>query len=103
MREAAEVAAAVIFPPPNVFGILENTPELAAAAKNAGALAIAHVDPISLGVLEAPGNYGADLAIGEGQSAGNYRRMPGRTTASSPRRRSTHGGSPAGSSVRRPI
>ena len=55
LREAAEDAAAVIFQQPNVFGILESAPELAAAAKDAGALAIAHVDPISLGVLEAPG------------------------------------------------
>ena len=71
-------------------------PELAAAASDAGALAIAHVDPASLGVLEAPGDYGCALAIGEGQGAGNYlsyggphygflaarsefiRRMPGR-------------------------
>jgi glycine dehydrogenase subunit 1 len=77
VREASEDAAAVIFQQPNVFGILENAPELAAAAKDAGALAIAHVDPVSLGVLEAPGNYGADLAIGEGQSAGNYQSYAG--------------------------
>jgi glycine dehydrogenase subunit 1 len=77
VREAAEDAATVIFQQPNVFGILENAPELAAAAKDAGALAVAHVDPISLGVLEAPGNYGADLAIGEGQSAGNYQSYAG--------------------------
>ncbi len=77
VRAAAENAAAVIFQQPNVFGILENAPELAAAAKDAGALAIAHVDPVSLGVLEAPGNYGADLAIGEGQSAGNYQSYAG--------------------------
>jgi len=32
---------------------------------------VAHVDPISLGVLEAPGNYGCAMAIGEGQGAGN--------------------------------
>ena len=32
---------------------------------------IAHVDLVSLGVLEAPGDYGCALAIGEGQSAGN--------------------------------
>src|SRR6185295_1201711 len=72
-----EDAAAVIFQQPNVFGILENAPELAAAATDAGALAIAHVDPVSLGVLEAPGNYGADLAIWEGQSAGNYQSYAG--------------------------
>ena len=37
----------------------------------AGALAVAHVDPTSLGVLEAPGAYGCDMAIGEGQGLGN--------------------------------
>jgi glycine dehydrogenase subunit 1 len=70
--EAAAGAAAVIFQQPNFFGCLEPAPELAEAANEAGALAIAHVDPISLGVLEAPGRYGCALAIGEGQSAGNY-------------------------------
>ena len=93
---AAEDAAAVIFQQPNFFGCLEPAPDLTAAANDAGALPIAHVDPISLGVLEAPGNYGCALAIGEGQSAGNppsyggphygfvacrsdyIRRMPGR-------------------------
>ncbi len=71
VTEAAQGAAAVIFQQPNFFGCLEPAPELAAAAAEAGALPIAHVDLISLGVLEAPGNYGCALAIGEGQSAGN--------------------------------
>jgi glycine cleavage system P protein (glycine dehydrogenase) subunit 1 len=71
VREAAADAAAVIFQTPNFFGCLEAAPDLAAAANDAGALAIAHVDPISLGVLEAPGNYGCAMAIGEGQPAGN--------------------------------
>jgi glycine dehydrogenase subunit 1 len=71
VREAAVDAAAVIFQQPNFFGCLEPAPELAAAAAETGALPIAHVDLISLGVLEAPGNYGCALAIGEGQSAGN--------------------------------
>ncbi|MDF2750680.1 MAG: aminomethyl-transferring glycine dehydrogenase subunit GcvPA, partial [Gaiellaceae bacterium] len=77
LAEAAEDAAAVLFAQPNFFGCLEPAPELAAAAVDAGALAIAHVDPISLGVLEAPGNYGCALAIGEGQSAGNYQSYAG--------------------------
>ena len=72
VRDAAVDAAAVIFQQPNFFGCLEPAPDLAAAANEAGALPIAHVDLISLGVLEAPGNYGCALAIGEGQSAGNY-------------------------------
>ncbi len=96
LAAAAADAAAVLFQQPNFFGCLEPAPDLAAAAAQAGALAVAHVDPISLGVLEAPGRYGCDLAIGEGQGAGNamsfggphygfvaskldyVRRMPGR-------------------------
>jgi glycine dehydrogenase subunit 1 len=71
VREAAQEAAAVIFQQPNFFGVLEPAPDLAAAAADAEALPIAHVDLVSLGVLEAPGNYGCALAIGEGQSVGN--------------------------------
>ena len=71
IAEAAVDAAAVLFPQPNFFGCLEDAPALAAAAREAGALAVAHVDLTSLGVLEAPGAYGCDMAIGEGQSVGN--------------------------------
>jgi glycine dehydrogenase subunit 1 len=96
VRSAAEDAACVLFQQPNFFGVLEDAPALAAAADDAGALPVAHVDPTSLGVLEAPGNYGCAIAIGEGQAAGNalsyggphygflaarsefIRRMPGR-------------------------
>ena len=77
LRAAAEDAAIAIFQHPNFFGCLEAAPELAAAATDAGALAAAHVDLVSLGVLEAPGNYGCQLALGEGQSAGNYRSYGG--------------------------
>ena len=70
-------AAAVIFQQPNVFGVLEAAPELAAAAAAGGGVAVAHVDPVSLGVLEAPGNYGAHMAIGEGQSLGCYQSYGG--------------------------
>jgi glycine dehydrogenase subunit 1 len=77
LAAAARDAACVLFQQPNFFGCLEPAPELAAAANDAGALAVAHVDPISLGVLEAPGNYGCAIAIGEGQSAGNYQSFGG--------------------------
>jgi glycine dehydrogenase subunit 1 len=77
LREASAEAACVIFQQPNFFGCLEPAPDLAGAANDAGALPIAHVDPVSLGVLEAPGAYGAALAIGEGQSAGNYQSYGG--------------------------
>jgi glycine cleavage system P protein (glycine dehydrogenase) subunit 1 len=96
VAEAAQDAAAVLFQQPSFLGCLEPASDLAEAASEAGALAIAHVDPMSLGVLEAPGAYGAAIAIGEGQAAGNWpsyggphygflaarsefvRRMPGR-------------------------
>jgi glycine dehydrogenase subunit 1 len=77
LRRAATDAACVIFQQPNVFGCLEPAPELAAAANDAEAIAVAHVDPVSLGVLEAPGNYGCGMAIGEGQGAGNYQSFAG--------------------------
>jgi glycine dehydrogenase subunit 1 len=67
---AARDAAAVIFQQPNFLGCLEPAPELAAAATEAGAHAIAHVDLMTLGVLEAPGVYGCAMAVGDGQSAG---------------------------------
>jgi glycine dehydrogenase subunit 1 len=77
LRAAADGAALVLFQQPNFFGCLEPAPDLAAAANDAEALVVAHVDLVSLGVLEAPGNYGCDLAIGEGQSAGNYQSYGG--------------------------
>jgi glycine dehydrogenase subunit 1 len=77
LGEAAQDAAAVIFQQPNFFGCLEPAPDLAAAASEHDALAVAHVDPLSLGLLEAPGNYGCALAIGEGQGAGNHQSYGG--------------------------
>jgi glycine cleavage system P protein (glycine dehydrogenase) subunit 1 len=77
LRRAVTEAACVIFQQPNFFGCLEPAPDLAAVANEAGAIAVAHVDPISLGVLEAPGNYGCGMAIGEGQGAGNYQSFAG--------------------------
>jgi glycine dehydrogenase subunit 1 len=77
LRQAAADAACVIFQQPNFFGCLEPAPDLAAAANDADAIAVAHVDLVSLGVLEAPGAYGCGIAIGEGQSAGNYESFAG--------------------------
>jgi glycine dehydrogenase subunit 1 len=77
VRRAAADAACVIFQQPNFFGCLEPAPDLAAAANDAEAIPVAHVDPTSLGVLEAPGVYGCGIAIGEGQAAGNYQSFAG--------------------------
>ena len=75
--EASRDAAIAIFQQPNAFGCLEPAPDLSAAAAEGGALPVAHVDPASLGLLEAPGNYGCAMAIGEGQSIGNYQSYGG--------------------------
>jgi glycine dehydrogenase subunit 1 len=75
--DAVRDAAIAIFQQPNAFGCLEPAPDLAAAAADAGALPVAHVDLASLGLLAAPGDYGCAMAIGEGQSIGNYQSYGG--------------------------
>jgi len=62
--------AAVIVQQPNFYGVLEDAQPISDLAHRAGALLIACVDPISLGLLAAPGDYGADLAVGDGQPLG---------------------------------
>ena len=62
--------AAVIFQQPDFLGLLVDAPTLVDKAHLAGALAVACVDPVSLAVLAPPGDYGADIAVGEGQQLG---------------------------------
>jgi glycine cleavage system P protein (glycine dehydrogenase) subunit 1 len=62
--------AAVILQQPNFYGVLEEPQPISDLAHRAGALLIACVDPISLGILAPPGEYGADLAVGDGQPLG---------------------------------
>jgi glycine dehydrogenase subunit 1 len=62
--------AAVILAQPNFYGVLEDPQPISDLAHRSGALLIACVDPISLGLLAAPGDYGADLAVGDGQPLG---------------------------------
>ena len=100
-----EDTCAAIFAQPNFYGAVEDAAALSAAAKSAGKagesagkapVVIAQVDPLTLGILAAPGECGVDVAVGEGQSLGNrldfggpsfgffaareeyLRRMPGR-------------------------
>jgi glycine dehydrogenase subunit 1 len=63
--------ACVVVQHPNFFGCLEEVEALAAAAHAKAALFIVSYDPISLGLLKRPGQYGADIAVAEGQSLGN--------------------------------
>ena len=55
---------------PNYFGAVEDVRAASEAAHEAGALAVAVCDPVSLAVLEAPGKLGADVAVGEAQPLG---------------------------------
>lgn len=67
----SDKTAAVIAQSPNFFGIIEDMEAISEIAHRAGALFTAVVDPISLGILKPPGEYGADMAVGEGQALGN--------------------------------
>ena len=55
---------------PNFFGNLEDIQAIGKITHEAGALFIVSVDPISLGLLKRPADYGADIVVGEGQSLG---------------------------------
>ena len=88
--------AAVFIQNPNFFGSVEDVAALSEAAKATGALVVCVADPLTLGVLAPPGDLGADICVGEGQTLGNrldyggpsfgffaatkklIRRMPGR-------------------------
>ena len=68
--EVPEDVCGVFVQSPNYFGIVEDVEAASEAAHAVGALAVAVCDPISLAVLEAPGNLGADVAVGEAQPLG---------------------------------
>lgn len=70
-NEITEDTACVIAQNPDFYGNIENLEFLAKKAHDAGALFIVCVvEPTSLAVLKAPGDYGADVVVGEGQSFG---------------------------------
>ncbi len=70
LRAAAEGAGAVVIQNPNYLGLIEPVDALAEAAKQAGAAVVAAVNPVSLSLLKTPGEYRADVAVGEGQPLG---------------------------------
>jgi glycine dehydrogenase subunit 1 len=53
-----------------VLGCLEDVPDAARRAHDAGALLVAHADPVAAGLLRSVGSLGADVAVGEGQPFG---------------------------------
>ncbi len=65
-----EHTAALLFQHPNYFGVLEQPFQLRELTARVGALLVVAFDPISLGILEPPGAYDADIAVGEGQPLG---------------------------------
>ncbi|HVN67002.1 MAG TPA: aminomethyl-transferring glycine dehydrogenase subunit GcvPA [Candidatus Sulfotelmatobacter sp.] len=70
-------AACFILQQPNYFGNIEAVQGMAEKIGAAGALFVVSVDPLSLGLLKAPGDYGADIVVGEGQALGNPRNFGG--------------------------
>jgi glycine dehydrogenase subunit 1 len=63
--------AAVLVQSPNFFGCIEDLEAVSSLAHGVRALFVVAADPISLGILEAPGRLGADVVVGEGQGLGN--------------------------------
>ncbi len=74
LRDAGlnEEVSAVIVSQPNFLGAVERLEPLVDAAHGVGALAICAADPVSLGLLAAPGAQGVDVVVGEGQTLGNH-------------------------------
>ena len=68
--EAPDDVSGVFVQSPNYYGVVEDVSAASEAAHAVGALAVAVCDPTSLAVLEAPGNLGADVAVGEAQPLG---------------------------------
>lgn len=68
--ELSSSTAALYFDNPTYFGTLEDGKLLARIAHEHGALCVVGADPISLGVLNPPGNYGADIVCGDIQPLG---------------------------------
>ncbi len=66
----SDSSACVYVQSPNFYGVLEDMDSLVAAAHDAGARVVMGANPISLGILKTPGEYGADIAVGEGQPLG---------------------------------
>ncbi|UCF98421.1 MAG: aminomethyl-transferring glycine dehydrogenase subunit GcvPA, partial [Spirochaetaceae bacterium] len=70
-KKISEKTAAIYFENPSYLGFIEEQGEaITDIAHKNGALSIAGVDPISLGVLEPPGSYGADIICGDLQPLG---------------------------------
>ncbi len=70
LKAILDGAAGLLLQNPNFFGVVEDMEAAATMLHEKGALLTAVVNPISLGLLKRPGEYGADIAVGEGQPLG---------------------------------
>ena len=77
-RVISSDTAAVYFDNPNFFGVIETKGQhISDLAHHYGALCIVGADPISLGILKPPVDYGADIACGDIQSLGIHQQFGG--------------------------
>jgi glycine dehydrogenase subunit 1 len=65
-----EETACLVVQYPDFLGRVRDLSDLAAAAHDVGALLVVVADPIALGLLKPPGDFGADIVVGEGQGLG---------------------------------
>jgi glycine dehydrogenase subunit 1 len=71
-KKISDKVAGVLIQNPNFFGSLEDLGKIEKIVhKNEALLVVAIAEPTSLGLLRPPGDFGADIVVGEGQSFGN--------------------------------
>ncbi|MHC4660348.1 MAG: aminomethyl-transferring glycine dehydrogenase subunit GcvPA [Planctomycetota bacterium] len=70
LTDELDDAFAVVLQSPNFFGVVEDGAAVVEAAHGAGAIVIGICDPVTLMLVSPPGEYGADLAVGDAQSCG---------------------------------
>ena len=76
-KEWDDSVAVVVVQHPNYFGFLEQMDRLARIREGKSGLLIQVYDPISLGLLQPPAEFGVDIAVAEGQSLGNAQNFGG--------------------------
>jgi len=71
--KVSENACCAVFQYPNFFGIIEDIAMISEIVKNKNedVLLIFCIDPIAMGILKPPAEFGADIIVGEGQGMGN--------------------------------
>lgn len=70
LKANLEGSAGFIAAQPNYFGCIENMDEISTLVHGAKALLVSYVNPISLGAVKRPADYGADIAVGDAQPLG---------------------------------